>query len=39
VRIRIPFLPQLPIAIHLGYPYLRESTDNLRALSFTIGQF
>jgi outer membrane protein insertion porin family len=39
VRIRIPFLPQLPIAIHLAYPYLRESTDTLRALSFTIGQF
>jgi outer membrane protein insertion porin family len=39
VRIRIPFLPQLPIAIHLGVPWLRYGTDDLRALSFTIGQF
>ncbi|MFN0207540.1 MAG: outer membrane protein assembly factor [Planctomycetota bacterium] len=39
VRIRIPFLPQLPIAIHLGVPWLRYDTDELRALSFTIGQF
>jgi outer membrane protein insertion porin family len=39
VRIRIPFLPQLPIAIHLGYPWLREDTDDTRTLSFTIGNF
>lgn len=39
VRVRIPFLPQLPIAIHLGVPWLRYRTDDLRALSFTIGQY
>lgn len=39
VRVRIPFLPQLPIAIHLGIPWLRYRTDDLRALSFTIGQY
>jgi outer membrane protein assembly factor BamA len=39
VRIRIPFLPQLPLAVHLGYPIARESTDDLQALTFTIGQF
>lgn len=39
VRVRIPFLPQLPLAIHLGYPVARERTDELQALTFTIGQF
>lgn len=39
VRVRIPFLPQLPIAIHLGVPWLRYRTDDLRVLSFTVGQF
>ncbi|MBI3819143.1 MAG: BamA/TamA family outer membrane protein [Planctomycetes bacterium] len=39
IRVRIPFLPQLPIAIHLGVPWLRYRTDDLRVLSFTIGQF
>jgi len=39
VRIRIPYLPQLPIAIHLGAPWLREKTDDSRILSFTVGIF
>ncbi len=39
IRVRIPFLPQLPIAIHLGVPWLREKTDDTQLLSFTIGQF
>lgn len=39
LRVRIPFLPQLPIALHFGYPLMHEKTDDLRAFSFTIGQF
>lgn len=39
VRIRIPYLPQLQISVHLGVPWLREKTDDTRLVSFTVGSF
>ena len=39
LRIRIPFLPQMPLALDFGWPVQKEPLDDARVFSFTFGNF
>ena len=39
VRIRIPFMPQLPLALDFGWPIQKEEGDDIQIFSLTFGEF
>ncbi|RMH03446.1 MAG: hypothetical protein D6702_06050 [Planctomycetota bacterium] len=39
VRIRIPFMPTMPLALDFGWPLQSERYDDERVFSFTFGNF
>lgn len=39
LRIRIPFMPQMPLALDFGIPVHKEGGDRTSLVSFTFGEF
>ncbi len=39
IRIRIPFMPTMPLALDFGWPLQSERYDDERVFSFTFGNF
>ncbi|MBC8328527.1 MAG: BamA/TamA family outer membrane protein [Planctomycetes bacterium] len=39
IRIRIPFMPTMPLALDFGWPLQSERFDDERVFSFTFGNF
>lgn len=39
IRIRIPFMPTMPLALDFGWPVRSEPYDDERVFSFTFGNF
>jgi outer membrane protein insertion porin family len=37
VRVQLPFLGQVPLAIDYGYPILRDDMDDTQSISFSFG--
>ena len=39
LRIRIPFMTQMPLALDFGIPVHKEGGDRTSLVSFTFGEF